>query len=536
MQQQMSAASPLKARGSSPGEQSNKYLHYAIVVFLCFFCVCFLATAIREATIKHLWMDEVLAVWTARLPTAGAIRSAIYQGAEFSPPTYHLLLHFLIRFAGSSYLIFRLPSILAACVAAFCLFVFLRRYVDVAAAAFGVSFTLLGVLSGFAIEIRPYALVVACFSVAILLWDQLDTSRFYAFRICAITILLAAATALHFYAILLVPCVALMELFWSVVKRRVRISTWAGLAVAGLSIFGWIPLMRALASYNTGDTHSSDYYARPSLGALTRTYMSFFIFGKKQILFLLTAVILLAIGYRLRKIRFGAFAGPERSSMTNLYIVGFCTSAFAMIVFLFSLLVTHTYNARYCLAMVLGFAVLFSYVVDHLSALRVAIIPLLLVSSGLTVIGSGQIGFEVPSLDGFPYSGGAEMDSLAFLKTNDTYPIVIGEGLQYFQLEEAAPAALKSRLVYVTSPVDVKSPDPTNENQVKRWKRIRPDLQIVSAAVFFSQNPEFYILHTGSSTDVLTNWLLTHGLIRRIVAQSGDAWLFEATAPNKSLL
>ena len=107
------------------------------------------------------------------------------------------------------------------------------------------------------------------------------------------------------------------------------------------------------------------------------------------------------------------------------------------------------------------------------------------------------------------------------------YPIVIGEGLQYFQLREGLPDNLQSRLVYVTAPEGVASPDTTNENQVKRWIPLRPDLKIVDAQTFLARNPHFYLLHTSGSTDVLTNWLLNHGMLKEPVADLFDIWLFE---------
>jgi hypothetical protein len=108
----------------------------------------------------------------------------------------------------------------------------------------------------------------------------------------------------------------------------------------------------------------------------------------------------------------------------------------------------------------------------------------------------------------------------------------VSEGLQYFELSEAAPDSMKSRLFYVTAPAGVVSPDPTNEHQVERWKAIDPELHVVSPEAFFALNPRFYLLHTTGSTDVLTGWLLAQGSIEKPVAKIGSGWLFEAEAPE----
>ena len=158
------------------GSRPERLLRHGDPAGLWALSLCFLAMAFRHAAGKQLWMDEVLAVWTIRLPTAGMIWSAIYHGAEFSPPTYHLLLHSLSRIAGSSYLVLRVPSILWPCSLPRSAFFLLRRHVQLAAAAFAVPFIVLGDLYVFAIQVRPYALVVVCFALAILLWDVLEYS------------------------------------------------------------------------------------------------------------------------------------------------------------------------------------------------------------------------------------------------------------------------------------------------------------------------------------------------------------------------
>ncbi len=487
------------------------------------FSFCFLAASLRVAS-KPVWMDEVLAVWVIRMHSARDIISALYHGSEFSPPTYHLLLHGLAMVAGSSYLVLRIPSILATLVSGLCVFALLRRYFDSHAAAFGMAFALLGFLSSFAVEIRPYALVVACFAFAALLWDRLDERAGDLWRIGLITLSLAVATALHFYAVLFVPCIAMMEALWSAYHRRLRLPVWLGLIAAGGLSLVWLPLIRALSHYNAGDSSSPNYYGRPIPGRLIETYSALFILDKKQALFLLTAVCLLAAAYALNKGRASTGTAlelpQERQGAfgTNLYIVAFCAAAFPLLVFFFSVAVTKTYNARYCLIACLGFAVLLASVLSRVPAFRRITTPLLFVGCVLTLFRSAPAGVPPTTPE------------IAEVLTQATkpYPIVVAEGLQYFQLEEGLPDPLKSRLVYVTAPPKVKNPDPTNENQVKRWIPLRPDLKIVSADTFLAQNPHFYLLHSSDSTDVLTNWLIKRGMIEKLDVNTGGTWLFEA--------
>ncbi len=510
---------------SLENQTSSSTFERAIGPLLVLLSVCFVAASGRAASANPLWMDEVLTVWVVRMKSTAAIWSALYHGSEFASPTYHLLLHYWGNIAGFSYFALRLPSILAILVSAACVFALLRPYAGISVAAFGMCFTLLGSLSSYAVQIRPYALVVCCFAVAALLWTGLEEQRPVLWRVVVITGLLALAIALHFYAVLFVPCFALMELLWAISTRRVRIPVWAGLFIAGASSLAWLPLIRTLSHYNAGDSSSSDYYAKPTLGALSLVYAMDFIFDKKQTLFLVTVVCLIGAVYAFGRVprRFG-FQSMTKDSLrwdavNKLYSIAFATTLFPIIVFLFARVVTKTFNARYALIVCLGLSLLTACALSAIPAFRQVVAPALLIACALIFIRSAQPG------------GGSE--TVALLKhATQPYPIVVAEGLQFFQLEESAPEPLKSRLVYVTAPAGATVPDPTNEHQVERWRPIRPDLKIQDAGSFFAQNPHFYVLHTEVSTDVLTGWLLKNGALDKPEGRNGDEWLFEGEAPR----
>lgn len=487
------------------------------------FLFCFLVSFFGE-TLKPLWMDEVLAVWIARLPAAHDVVSALHHGGEFSPPTYHLLLYALTHLTGhESYRIFRLPSILATLVSGLCIFALIRRYFGLHAAGFGLAFALLGFWSNYALEIRPYALVVACFACAVLLWDGLDKYRQALWRVVLMSVCLAGAASLHFYAVLLVACVGMMEILWSYHHRRLRLPVWIGLAAAGSSSLVWLPLIRTLSHYNAGDTASSGYYAHPVLDHLLDTYVLLSVIGKRQVLFSAATLCLITIAHVRNKTRWpgGEALEPhsnvERTPSTNFYIIAFSTVAYPLMVYLFAVIVTKTYNIRYSLVAGLGFALLAAFSVSRIPAFRPATASILMAACALAFVRPDPVGM---------YVNVREINTVLDHATKP-YPIVINEGLEYFQLREDLPDKLSSRLVYVTAPEGVVSPDPTNENQVKRWIPLRPDLKIMDAKTFLAQNPHFYVLHTGETAGVLTNWLLEKGMLVKPVADLYDVWLFE---------
>ncbi|MBV8898300.1 MAG: glycosyltransferase family 39 protein [Acidobacteriaceae bacterium] len=506
-------------RGSGGGKLQS--LTYALLVL---FFVCFVAAQFSLAMRKPLWMDEVLCVWVVRLPSVQAVCSALFHGAEFSPPTYHLFLHLLARIAGSSYFVLRLPSVLAITLVMLCVFVIVRKHLGLAPAALATAFTAFTPLWRYTTEIRPYALVVLCFTVAVLLWDQLEQPRFFRLRVIGIAVLLVTATSLHLYAVLLVTCFGLMEAIWWIVNRRLRVAVWLGLLIAGASSLAWLPWIRVISRYNAGDSSSVAYYARPYNHILRETYSDLFAYSSNATYVLLVAIVGIALVHWLRATQWSvmrsevSFTNERPSTSANIYILSFCAALFPIIVFVFARVVTHTFSLRYALAGSIGVACLIACCFGRLPALKWAILPVLLVSCWMT-------SREIP-----PQRFGDVMLQL-ITQASKPYPIVIGEGLQYFQIFEVAPAPLRSNLFYVTSPKGIVSPDPTNENQLKRWQPLKPELNVVDSDAFFARNPRFYLLHSTDSRDVLTPWLLERGLIEKPVANIGAAWLFEAQAP-----
>src|SRR3954452_6530234 len=319
---------------------------------LGFFCLCFVIGALRAAK-TYLWMDEVLAVWAARLPTVGLVWSAVFRGSEASPPGYPLLLHGLMKAGADSYMLLRLPSILGALISGLCVFALLRKYLDTAVAAYRMAFSLLGLLAWYAVEARPYTLVTACFAGAFLLWDGTEWQHPRTWRMAAISLLLILAMCLHFYAALLVPCMAAMELLWSALNRRIRVSMWTALFIAGTSSLLWLQLIEAHSRHIAGEVGSSSFYAKATVARLLQTYAALIVHNKKQAVFIAATFAVIAAASALEGIRASRKLDTEpptpRRSGSNLYVISFCTIAFPISVFIFAFFVTKTFNTRYTL-------------------------------------------------------------------------------------------------------------------------------------------------------------------------------------------
>lgn len=441
------------------------------------------------------WMDEILAIWTARLPDIPAIWSALARGAEFSPPLYDILLHLLGKIGVASRLGLRLPSIFAIYVAALAIGALVHRRAGVPPAALAAGVVLSTGLFGYAIQARPYALVTAVFALALLVYDRPERASIR--RSVTLGLLLALAIALHFYALLLAATVALIEFVRARIERRApRWRTLAATGVAAISILLWWPILHAAHVYSAADVTAPGYYAQPTMRALVGTYAMLLGWLMGPLIALLIAVV--------------AKGRPARSM---LRITALLLTAVPFGIFVFALLVSHSYADRYTLAGGLGIGALFAALAVQLGrgSTRAAMLLLVLLPLGNMRRSAGELGKE------------DRLEALALVDAAPgTLPIVTGSGLRFLELREHALPAIARRLVFLDVPSG--STDPTNRHQVLRWKAIRPDLNVADVRPFACSTPAFLLFAQpeGGGADDLPRWL---GLQRSAILLHGRASL-----------
>jgi hypothetical protein len=498
----------------SPPRSSYARTHdLALWVTSTLFLSFFIGLSLRAATRNPLYVDEIYALWVARLPSVSQIVSAIMHGSEFSPPTYHLLLHFYSLLAGDSSLALRFPSLLAELLVAFFSFSLFRRYLGMRSAAFACCL-ILEAISPFGLQIRPYALVTACFAAVLLLWDGLE-SHYSRLSITLIGILLAFAGSLHFYAILFVPCVALIELFRLQSTRQFRWSLWLSLAASGASIFIWLPLIRAITKLNAADSTGSAYGPSPTLDALVSMYSYLFrglanphLLGNLGIN---ASIVLIALCF----LPFGKFAENRLGRFLRItsdvpsitvnrhaafWAINIGVILFPAIVFLFSYFVTKTFNLRYVIAGSIGASAILTETLGGFPLFRPLVPLLLFVATCFTFL------WGIPSMHLFDHS-----TTYGFFP--GSYPVVAADGNEFFQLEEGAPPNFRARLVYLVVPPSVPVGDPTDEHEVIRWKVIDPKLPVEDATAFLANHPKFYVLDERTADDTPARYLLSKGYI-----------------------
>ncbi len=496
-----------------------------IIGALAVISAAYFYATISHSVVDYFWMDEVLAVTAARQPTLSGVWHAIWSGTDFSPPALHFLLHgFIAALAGEHHrLVWRLPSILAVYGAAWCTFLLLTRsQVSRAAAVLGFGLVLAFGLFDYAIQVRQYAFLALGLAAALLIWSGIDEARPAKARACGLWLVLSACLCLHFYGFVEVVAIGTAELVYAISRRRVRVAVWSALLLTMPVEIALYPLASHLATFNDADNLATGYYAKPTLDALLRAGGAIVAGGAFGIPLLFAAVLIMIAG-QLRN-RFDPQATrstPAPGGLCRLDIVMIALGAVPFAAFAFSFFITRSFSGRYMSGAALLPAVLIPYLLDRSPWRRTALLALV------------PLIVAVLFMRAQPENGIAA--ALAIVrKAEPPLPIVVGEGLLYIELMDAAEPSLRPRLVYLTRPAASFSPDPSNENAVVRLAGLRPEFQVSDANSFLSAHEGFYVLTRPSvSTDTTTPLLAERGLLKGPVLVDRYIQLFRSVAPTR---
>lgn len=518
---------PLAATADHRFSAAHAPSERAIVVGLfTLLSAAYLYAAASRSIADHFWMDEVLAVVAARQPTLSGVWHAIWSGTDFSPPTFHYLLHgFVGVFGTDSRLIWRLPSIAAVFGAGVCAYgLLVRCQVSRPAAVLGFGIVLAFGLFDYAIQVRQYALLSFCLAAALLLWSTMDEARGRPLRAFGLWFVLAASLLLHFYGVIEVAVIGIAELVYLLGRRHLRKAVWLALAMTAPVELALYPFAAHLAKFSGADSAAQAYYGQPTVGRLVGALFEIVGGGELGSLMILAAALIIGLAQLLK----AADASPaaklparpgQGAALSELQIVIVSLAALPFVAFAFSLFVTKSFSDRYISAAALLPAIAAPYLLDKLPARRVVALALIPVIAGILF---NRV-LHTPDRIG---------EALAVAqRASPPLPIVVGEGLLYIELMEAADPATRARFVYLKRPEGVVSPDPTNENEVLRLATFLTDYHVSEQTAFLTNTPAFYTLYRpNASVDTTAPGLIAAGAIGVPVDAENDILLFRASA------
>jgi hypothetical protein len=486
----------------------------AVLLVLALFVIGYFAASIRQAAALPIAADEVFVMWTLRTFAPGDFADALKGGVDSLPPGYYYLQSAITKAFGLTPLVLRASSIAAFFAFMASIFVLLRRRVPSAVAGFAAMLPLLTIAGDAATIARPYAILAACFALAVLLWlgREGGDGPLSIARAALLTLTIAFAIAMHFYAALFCIVFALMEALRSHRRGRWHARNWAAIVTAGASVFIWWPVIGPIYRNIRMSTGAPAFYATPTIDALA--IMTADVLAGDE-----ARYFLIALGCFLVLAAVIAWRRPDATSVdpirsADFDIVALGALALPAISFVFAYFVTRSLSDRHIYTAVLGASIALAWAVRRLPGAGAACLVLM----GLVVFRQANplAAIEV----------GEDARIAMTRQASEPLPIVIPEAGDFFDFREQAQPPLRDRIVFMRAPAGLVSPDPEPELIATFWKRFIADLPVVSAEDFLARTPKFYVLYTSSWREGLTDWLIQHGRVR-VIAHEAGLWLLE---------
>ena len=404
--------------------------------FLACFSILYFAITLAIASQRLLWYDELFTVELARLPSTGDIWQELACGTDLLPPLGCLLSRWSMGLCGDNAVAARLPAVIGVWLLCLSLYFLARRWT---APAYALAATLLPLATvawrPYALEARPYGVVLGLAGLALVCWHEAAAGRGRPWTLAGLAASLAAALSCHYYAVLLFIPILVGEAVRGWQRRRLDVPMAVTLAAGGSVLLLLRPLIDGARA------HVPVFPGTPEWSGLVYFYKFVLEFDLLPIVALL---VLLAMFPR------GQGRRTERSAGPAAYELAALAALVALPVFglVLAKTVTNAFYARYVLAAIIGL-VLVVVLTAHRAANgspRFA--------AALLVILAGWLVVKPLHLHGHFAEQRAKHQALcAFLARQDPeLPIALASPQTFLQTVHYGPPELTRRIVYLDSP------------------------------------------------------------------------------------
>ena len=500
----------ISARPSSPvADQKNnteKLATLGIWVLITYAAI----RGLFAAASKPFWFDEVCTLIVARLSSASAIWRALERAADGQPPLFYLIERAAAAVALKPEIALRLPSIFAFLFILLCVFLFVKRRSGAMYALLCTSVLLITVLYGtYAVEARPYSLLVACIAFALLCYQRAPEPLW----LVLMGLSLAAAQALHYYAVFAFVPFGLAEIAFSFKARKLRLGVWLAMACGLVPLAICWRLLRALK-----ESFGPHVWDSPGLRHIGKTYGWLFNtsafhwhlgFAVAAVLILLGALLALAF----RGMRAALVADP----FFHEYVLAWALLSLPFVALAAIKILGGGLSPRYVLPTVLAVPLAAGYILPRLNRSVVALLAVLV----LSVLSVQETRFWISQRGhlGKMISPTGSIAGLVGRAGHPDLPVVASDGLDYLTFIYYAPPELSKRLVYIADPTQAVAYTGTDSNDRSLLGLQSCDpLRVYEFQAFANAHPAFLLYSNGSAIDWWPRRLTRDGYTLEVVA------------------
>ncbi len=418
-------------------DAAEKHWRLGLVLFTGAYAVATIARCLH----KPLWFDELFTFYISRLPAyQDRLAAAVYDG---SPPFFFSLTHASMRLFGESSLAARLPEIIGFWLMCVSLFLFTRRRRGCVYAFLALVLPLQTLAYHYAIEARPYGIVLGMGGLSLLAWQSAGEGRHRLAWLALLAASIAAGVSSHFYAVQIVVPLLVGEV-WRVLERRKM--DWGVAGAMGLGVLPVPFLLNAargvLLAQFTLTKASAGFTPQPSLLRLSGFYEA--LLTPLVVPFAL-AFVVVAVGSLIRAEGSRGEEAARRWMPAPEFAAALSYLFIPLLMLIGTGLTTGDFVNRYAIGAVIGVTALFPYLFSAACGSRV-LAPLALTAAVL-LIWSGRTPLPPRQMAG--RSAGFTADSPLYPR-NDELPIAVANRLLFLQSAHYASPQVRARLTYLT--------------------------------------------------------------------------------------
>jgi hypothetical protein len=473
------------AKGDTPGGirgqihlPSKKFIY----LMMGFLVVYVIIRGVFAAATRSFWYDELTTIAICSQSSLKAIWGALAHAVDGQPPSFFWIERVAIKVFQNRQIAARLPAILAMPCTLICVFAYVKRSSGESIAFLCASLILSTILfSRYAVEARPYSMLMACISFALICYQRQPSS----FWTVMLGISLVAAQSLHYYAAFAMVPFGLAEAVLLLRTRQLRWTVWVALACGPMPLLFFWPLLANLRTY-----YGTHYYTHYGFTSLPSTYGAFFLTDSGYGAAIATVAIAGVIGSRL-------LTQPGTSPASEIRNVdlaeGTLLVAFVALPLIacFVIKVTHGgMRDAYAMGAIIGICVAFGSVLSFARPAVLALFAVFLFSS----VGVREFIFWRSSHSFHLGSPTAAVEEFVGKSGYPDLPLVVASGMKYTPYAYYASPTFYKRLYYLTDETKQYQYQGTDtlDKHVVILRDYMP-LQVRDFSEFTAAHPEFLL-------------------------------------------
>jgi hypothetical protein len=357
-----------------------------VVVFVCLTA----AMSLAWSHAKLMSQDEMYEFQTDSVPSlAELVHVQKTWPISLDPLLYHALSHGAMQVVGVGAQAQRLPSLAGFLLMQVCLFFFVRNLAGERAGAVAAAFPAVTATLFYAVEGRPYGLMLGLYALALLCWqvgsrEQGTGNRRRGWALVGLAAALAATINAHYFGILLLVPVCAAEAWRTLARRRID---WAMAAAILVGMAGFLttrPFLKAAGEFR------KNYYNGGGVGLhdVTRAYRSIFV-NYTQMPMSAQHVWMAALVLFAAALVWGCWRARLRIE-TAEWVLLLALAALPFCGYLLARFVTHSIEVRYVLGALVAISAMLAIAVGPWLK-RDAVFNTALIALGLAIVAGGAV-------------------------------------------------------------------------------------------------------------------------------------------------